>query len=141
MMPSLDPAPRIDSQARCGEEILPAELACGIRVLSLQRVGQPDLTPPGGEILAVNATHPLDLSMQRLLETVGKHGATVLRSLSFANDEEARCEVGVFDPQSQRLQKTQTSSVENRGDEPRRALHRRKQRPYFFARENDGKLP
>src|SRR6059036_4292641 len=60
MMPSLDPAPRIDSQARCGEEILPAELACGIRVLSLQRVGQPDLTPAGSEVLAVNTTHPLD---------------------------------------------------------------------------------
>src|SRR5213593_649917 len=89
MMPSLDPAPRIDSQARCGEEILPAELACGIRVLSFQRVRQPDLTPARGEILAVNTTHPLDLRMQRLLETVGKHGATVLRSLSFANDEEA----------------------------------------------------
>ena len=88
----------------------------------------------------MNSTHPLDLSMQRLLETVRKHGAAVLRPFPFANDEESRREVDVLDPQSQRLQKTQTSSVENRGDEPRRALHRRKQRPYFFARENDGKL-
>jgi len=60
MMPSLDPAPRIHSQARCGEEILPAELACGIREVSLQRVGQPDLTAAGSEVLAVmRRTHSI----------------------------------------------------------------------------------
>jgi hypothetical protein len=57
MMPSLDPAPGIDGHPRRGEEILPTELACGTRVLSLERVRQPDLTPAGGEILAVNSTH------------------------------------------------------------------------------------
>ena len=141
MMPSLDPAPGIDGQPRRREEILPAELACGIRVLSLQRVGQPNQTPASGEILPVNSTHPLDLIMQRLLETVGKHGAAVLRPLPFANDEEPRRKVDVLDPQSQRFEETQTSSIENRGHQSRRALHRRKQRPHFFARQNDRKLP
>jgi hypothetical protein len=37
MVPSLDPAPGIDGEPRRGEENLPAELASGIRVLSLQR--------------------------------------------------------------------------------------------------------
>jgi hypothetical protein len=65
--------------------------------------------------------------MQRLLETVGKHGAAVLRSFSFANDEEPRREVDVLDPQSERLEKTETSSVQNCGHQSGRALHRRQQ--------------
>ena len=141
MMPPLLPAPRIDRHPQGGEDILPAELARGVRVLALQRVGQPDLTPAGSEIFLVNATHPLDLRMQRLLEAVRKHGAAVLRPLPFANDEEPRRKVDVLDPQSQRLEKSQTSSVEDRGDEPWRPFHPRKQRPHFLARQNDRKLP
>jgi hypothetical protein len=78
--------------------------------------------------------------MQRLLKTVGKHGAAVLRPLPFANDEEPRREVDVLDPQSQRLEKAQPPSVEDRRHQSGRALHRRKQRPHFFTRQNDWKL-
>lgn len=81
MMPPLDPAPRVYRQPRRGKQILPAELRRGVRVLSLQSVRQPDLTRTRGQILPVNPAHHLDLSMQRLLETLREHRAEVLRPL------------------------------------------------------------
>jgi len=139
MMPPLDPAPGIDGQPRRGEEILPAELAVFVYFRS-SASGTQTSPRPAAKIFPVNSTHPLDLSMQRLLESVRKYGAAVLRSLPFANDEEPRREVDVLNPQSQRLQKSQSPSIENPGHQTRCALHRPKDRPHFFPRQNDWKL-
>ena len=91
---------------------------------------------PSGESRPTHSTY----RHQRLLQAVRKHRAAVLRPLPLSLiDEQPRREVDVLDPQSQRLEKSQPSSVMIAATTGC-ALHQRprKQRPHFVTASTTG---
>src|SRR3990172_5282960 len=85
------------------EHPLPAPLLAGIRVLSVQSVGQTDTTQALPQVLLMLALHGLEVSEEGFFHCGGKHCVPILVALPSPNNNLILTEVDIFDSQAATL--------------------------------------
>jgi hypothetical protein len=122
MVASDDAATGVDRAAGGGEEVLPAELAIGVRILRRQGMGQMGAAVALLDIVPVEGPDAIDLLAQGFFQGAGQQGDAVLRALAVADDEMALAEVDVLDPEAEAFQQSEAGAVEQAGHQSIRAV-------------------
>lgn len=112
----------VGGESSGGEEILPAELAIGARILLCQSVGEIDAAVSLGEVASMEGLDAIHLPAQGLFERAGQEGDAILPALAVADEDVALAEVDVLDPEPEAFHQPQPGSIEEAGHQPGRAV-------------------
>ena len=80
---------------------MPAPVARGVRVFSIEGGRHVNATSAAGDVLAVDFADPLEVEAQGLLQACRKDGAALAHAFARADDDLVIAEVHVLDPQPQ----------------------------------------
>jgi hypothetical protein len=122
------------------EDPLSAPLAAGGRGLAIECVGKRNATEATGEVAPVELLNAGEVGAQSRLGQARRERVAILLALAASDDELVSVEVDVLDPELETLEEPQTGAVQERGDEPVRALELLEQSPDLWARQDDWEL-
>ena len=107
--------PQVVGQSARRKQILPAELAIGLRVFFTQGMGQPDPPAACSQIARVQLAHPLDLVAQPRRDTRGERHGPINVPFGLADDDLPPREIDVLDPQPANFEDPHARAVEQFG--------------------------
>ena len=129
-------AARVGRTMGTGEHPLPTPGPRRLRVLQVQRAGQPHRAEALGEITLMQRTRASELLLQGRDQVLRQHRHPVLGALAVAHDDLAPRELDILDTQAQTLEQSHAGAVEQRGQQARGAAHLGEQRPHFQRRQH-----
>src|SRR5438128_1079658 len=107
-------------QLRGRKDILPDPLPMGVRVFSLQRIGQVDMPCANLEIGLMELFDGLEVLLEGILDLLRQHRHPVLLAFAITHYDLVIRKVHVFHAQAHTLHQPQACSIEQRGHDPRR---------------------
>jgi drug/metabolite transporter (DMT)-like permease len=136
MLPAYHARARVDRKLHRGKNILPGPFPSGIRILAIERIGQPDLAMPGRQVLAVEFGDADHVIAQGWHHAGRQHRHPILEALAVAHENLATLEIDILHPQAQAFHDAQTSAIHQPTDQGIGAFQPRKQRGNLGLRQH-----
>ena len=111
MVTPVHPGMGIERNLARGEEPEPLPGSPRTRILTFQRLGQPNAGQPGGPVLVIEPAQPVPVRAQPLRQALGQHRDAVLVSFARPHHHLQPRRVHVLDPQAEQFHDPQTAAV------------------------------
>ena len=118
VMAAGDAGAGIDRQLPGREHVLPAPLALGVGVFSLQGIGQIDRAVTRAQILFVQAFDPRQVALQRLDQGERERRDAIFSAFAVAHQHFPPLEVDILDPQPHAFHQAHPRSIQQIGHQP-----------------------
>ena len=113
--------PRVTANATSWEHVLPGPIAAGVRILAGQSPRQRSRAE-AGNIVTMLLTHYVEMCRESFCDSVGQRRDAVLASLPLSDSHLAAFELDVLHTEFEGLEQAQTGPIEQRDDQPGRAI-------------------
>ena len=97
---------------RCGEDVLPSPLFCGVGILAFEGIRKMDRAVALHEVLPMQSVGDFELGSQGSVQAGREHGHAVFVTFALANGELVLSEVNVLDAQPYTLHEAQAGTIE-----------------------------
>ncbi len=114
--------PGVSAARASGEDVLPAPVGGGIRVLARQGRREVDPAEAVGDVLIVEIADVVEVVLEPLTAGVGEECRSVFVTLAVADGDVAEVEIDVLDAEAEALKDPHSGAVEQQDDELHGAL-------------------